>query len=109
MTCHACADAQPCADRCRLACPLRTIAGEWLEVSVAYSAYDALTLLTDDPAIDAVFSDVIMLGMTGLAVADIIEQCACASRLCWLQAVRSLRLFTTQPYHIDTILKLLRT
>jgi CheY-like chemotaxis protein len=37
-----------------------------LDVSVAYSAYDdALTLLTDDPAIDAVFSDVIMLGMTG--------------------------------------------
>ena len=44
-----------------------------LEVWIAYSAHDALTWLENDPAIDAIFSDVMMPGMSGIQLADIVR------------------------------------
>ena len=44
-----------------------------LVASVAYNAIEALRLLESDHRIDAVFSDIMMPGMTGLALAEAID------------------------------------
>lgn len=89
-----------------------------LDVVVAYSGHDALRILAGDDEIDAVFSDVVMPGMTGLQLADAIGAMyprvkvvlASGYTLPALFAERERQyLFTTKPYRIDTILKLLRT
>jgi two-component system OmpR family response regulator len=45
-----------------------------LDVLVAYSAKDALIMLQDHRDIDAVFSDVVMPGMTGFELAKFIDE-----------------------------------
>jgi DNA-binding NtrC family response regulator len=89
-----------------------------LEVVVAYSAYDAMAHLANDPDIDAVFSDVVMPGMTGLQMADAITEMYPRVKIVLasgytLPAMLANRerpyLTTTKPYKIDTILKLLQT
>jgi CheY-like chemotaxis protein len=89
-----------------------------LEVVVAYSAYEAMARLAGDPDIDAVFSDVVMPGMTGLQMADAITEMYPRVKIVLasgytLPAMLADRerpyLTTTKPYKIETILKLLRT
>lgn len=89
-----------------------------LDVVVAYSAQEALRVLASDNEIDAVFSDVVMPGMTGLQLADAVTEMypkvkvvlASGYTLPALLAERERHyLFATKPYRIDTILKLLRT
>lgn len=89
-----------------------------LDVVVAYSAHEALRMLASDREIDAVFSDVVMPGMTGLQLADAVTELypkvkivlASGYTLPALLAERERRyLFATKPYRIETILKLLRS
>ena len=89
-----------------------------LDVVTAYSAYEALHLLDTDKEIDAVFSDVVMPGMTGLQLADAVTALYPAIKIVLasgytLPALLAERerhyLFASKPYRIDTILKLLRT
>lgn len=89
-----------------------------LDVVVAYSAQEALRLLASDSGIDAVFSDVVMPGMTGLELADVVTEMyptvkivlASGYTLPALLAGRERHyLFAAKPYRIDTILKLLRS
>ena len=89
-----------------------------LDVVVAYSAQEALRVLASDNEIDAVFSDVVMPGMTGLQLADAVTEMyptikvvlASGYTLPALLAERERHyLFATKPYRIETILKLLRT
>jgi CheY-like chemotaxis protein len=88
-----------------------------LEVVVAYSAYAAMQFLADDKEIDAVFSDVVMPGMSGLQMADAIREMyprikivlASGYTLPALLANRERPyLYTNKPYKIETILNLLR-
>ena len=89
-----------------------------LDVVVAYSAHEALRMLESDREIDAVFSDVVMPGMTGLQLADAVTELypkvkivlASGYTLPALLAERERRyLFATKPYRIETILKLLHS
>jgi two-component system OmpR family response regulator len=89
-----------------------------LDVVVAYSGHAAMELLAQDPDIDAVFSDVVMPGMTGLQMADAIREMYPRVKVVLasgytLPAMLANRerpyLYTTKPYRIDTILGLLRT
>lgn len=89
-----------------------------LDVLVAYSAYEALRLLQEDGDIDAVFSDVVMPGMTGLQLADAVTELYPKVKVVLasgytLPALLDNRerayLYTTKPYRIDAILKLLHT
>jgi CheY-like chemotaxis protein len=89
-----------------------------LEVLVAYSGYAAMQMLADDKDIDAVFSDVVMPGMTGLQMADAIREMypkvkivlASGYTVPSLMANRERPyLYTSKPYKIDTVLALLRT
>jgi DNA-binding NtrC family response regulator len=89
-----------------------------LEVAVAYSAHDAIRLLGSDEGIDAVFSDIVMPGMTGLQLADVVGEMypkvkvvlASGYALPSLLAGHERRyLYATKPYRIDTILRLLRS
>ena len=89
-----------------------------LEVAVAYSAHDAIRLLGSDDGIDAVFSDIVMPGMTGLQLADAIREMYPKVKVVLASgyALPSLLasherpyLYATKPYRIDTILKLLRS
>lgn len=88
-----------------------------LEVLSAYSAQEALDLLARDGGIDAVFSDVVMPGMTGLQLADAVSAMyptvkvvlASGYTMPSLFAERERQYpFTSKPYRIETILKLLR-
>jgi two-component system OmpR family response regulator len=89
-----------------------------LEVLVAHSGHAAMQLLQRDNDIDAVFSDVVMPGMTGLQMADAIREMypkvkivlASGYTLPALLANRERPyLYTSKPYKIETVLKLLRT
>ncbi|MFC0253018.1 response regulator [Massilia consociata] len=89
-----------------------------LEVVVAHSGQEAMALLASQGDIDAVFSDVVMPGMTGLELADAIGvmyprvKVVLASgftRPGQLADRERPYLFTTKPYKIDTILALLRS
>lgn len=89
-----------------------------LEVLVAYSAYEALRLLQDNGDIDALFSDVVMPGMTGLQLADAVTDMYPKVKIVLASGytVPSLLenrerpyLYTSKPYKIDAILKLLNT
>ena len=50
------------------------LSGHGFETVVAYSASVALDLLKTDPGIDAVFSDVMMPGMSGIELAQILDK-----------------------------------
>ncbi len=89
-----------------------------LDVTVAYSAEDALRILQDRSDIDAVFSDIMMPGMNGLDLADAIDQryphikvvLTSGYTLPSLLADRRKRyLFAPKPYNIATVLTLLRS
>ena len=94
------------------------LASEGLEVVVAHSATDALRILEKDHGIDAVFSDVMMPGMTGLQLADAVRDMYPRVKIVLtsgftmpsLLAGRQARyLFAPKPYRLDTIMKLLRS
>jgi CheY-like chemotaxis protein len=89
-----------------------------LEVVVAYSGHAAMQVLAVDKDIDAVFSDVVMPGMTGLQMADAIREMypkvkvvlASGFTVPSLLANRERPyLYTPKPYKIDTVLALLRS
>lgn len=101
---------------------LANIAGELLayhdiEALVVYSAYEALALLEARPDIDAVFSDVMMPGMTGLALAEtvadiypsmkIVLTSGFTARAYWERHTRQFP-FVAKPYSINTVIRLLR-
>lgn len=87
-----------------------------LEVVVANSAMEALQVLARDGDIDAVFSDVMMPGMNGLQLADAVSEFYPRVKIVltsgytvpsMLEDRERSYLFTTKPYRIDTIMKLL--
>lgn len=89
-----------------------------LEVVVAYSAQEALQALQLNTDIDAVFSDIMMPGMNGLDLADLVDEryphvkvvLTSGYTLPSLLADRRKRyLFAPKPYNIATILTLLRS
>jgi two-component system OmpR family response regulator len=89
-----------------------------LEVMVAYSAHEALRVLQDNHDIDALFSDIVMPGMTGLQLADAVTEMypqvkvvlASGYTLPKLLTERDRAyLYTSKPYKIEAVLKLLRT
>jgi len=89
-----------------------------LAVVVAHSGHEAMQRLQEDDEIDAVFSDVMMPGMTGVQLADAVREMyprvkivlASGYALPELLAGRERPyLFAAKPYRIDTILKLLHS
>jgi DNA-binding NtrC family response regulator len=89
-----------------------------LEVKVAYCAADALLILESDPAIDAVFSDVTMPGMTGLQLAEAIRHLYPSLKVVLTTGFACRALMTShgrpypcaaKPYRIETVLELLRS
>lgn len=87
-----------------------------LTVAVAYSACAALATLKDDPTIDVLFSDIVMPGMTGLQLADVVREIYPAVKIVLVSgyvqretlAGREQRYtVATKPYRIETILNLL--
>jgi len=94
------------------------LAAHGLSVVVAHSGHEAMQRLQDDEEIDAVFSDVMMPGMTGVQLADAVREMyprvkivlASGYALPELLAGRERPyLFAAKPYRIDTVLKLLRS
>lgn len=91
---------------------------EGLDVVVVHSALDALRILEKDKDIDAIFSDVMMPGMTGLQLADAVREMYPRVKIVLtsgytLPALLANRqthyLFAPKPYRIDTVMKLLRS
>jgi CheY-like chemotaxis protein len=89
-----------------------------LEVVVAYSGHQAVEALANNDDIDAIFSDIVMPGMTGLELADAVREmypkikivlASGYTRPSLLQNRERPYLFTTKPYAIDRILTLLRS
>lgn len=89
-----------------------------LETVVAYSGADALAQMAAHPDIDAVVSDVMMPGMTGIELAEQIGERYPKVKIILASgymapsagAGRPLpQLFVAKPYRIEQILKLLRT
>jgi two-component system OmpR family response regulator len=89
-----------------------------LEVLVAYSAQEALQLLQREGNVDAIVSDIMMPGMTGLQLADAVREMYPSVKIVLtsgytLPAPLMERdrpyLYTPKPYQIETILKLLHT
>lgn len=93
------------------------LSSEGLDVVVANSAMDALEILAQDKDIDAVFSDVMMPGMTGLQLADAVRELYPRVKIvltsgytlpALLAGRQAHYLFTPKPYRIDTVMTLLR-
>jgi CheY-like chemotaxis protein len=87
-----------------------------LETQVAYGGSEALRMLAADPAIDAVFSDVMMPGMTGLELADTVARQHPAVRIVLTSGFTAPALFArhpaypfaSKPYSIEHVIALLR-
>jgi CheY-like chemotaxis protein len=88
-----------------------------MEVHVAYCADEALLILESDPKVDALFSDVMMPGMTGLQLADTVRQRYPSIRILLTTGFALPKLLVNhghphaciaKPYKIDTVLALLR-
>lgn len=86
------------------------------EVSIAYSAYEALELLESGTQVDAVFSDVMMPGMNGLELAAAVRRLDSRIRIvitsgftppALLGANGHAYLYASKPYAIETIIALL--
>jgi len=89
-----------------------------LSVVVAHSGHEAMQRLQEDDEIDAVFSDVMMPGMTGVQLADAVREMyprvkivlASGYALPELLSGRERPyLFAAKPYRIDTIIRLLHS
>lgn len=88
-----------------------------LEAQVAYSASEAMRMVEDDPEIDAVFSDVMMPGMTGLQLAEALGCLYPSVKVVLtsgftapaLMASHHAYRYTAKPYRIETVLRLLRS
>lgn len=88
-----------------------------LEAKVAYSASEALRMVEDDPEIDAVFSDVMMPGMTGLQLAEALGCLYPSVKVVLtsgftapaLMASHHAYRYAAKPYRIETVLRLLRS
>jgi CheY-like chemotaxis protein len=89
-----------------------------LGVVVAHSGHEAIQRLQEDDEIDAVFSDVMMPGMTGIQLADAVRdmyprvKIVLASGYALPELLTGRErpyLFAAKPYRIDTILKLLHS
>jgi two-component system, OmpR family, response regulator len=87
-----------------------------LTVAVAYSACAALAMLKEDPTIDALFSDIVMPGMTGLQLADVVRERYPAVKVVLVSGYVQRETLAgreqpytvaTKPYRIETILNLL--
>lgn len=94
------------------------LCNEGLDVVVANSAMEALRILEQDDGIDAIFTDIMMPGMTGLQLADAVRDMyprvkivlTSGYTLPALLADRQRQyLFAPKPYRIDTVMKLLRS
>ncbi|WP_229507736.1 response regulator [Massilia sp. Dwa41.01b] len=85
-------------------------------VTVVYSAMAALQAIEHDREIDAVFSDVMMPGMTGLQLASALRKLRPRVRLTLTSGYTPPELladrgvlyhFVTKPYNIETVIELL--
>ena len=94
------------------------LAAHGLDAIVAYSAADALLMLAAHPDIDAVVSDVMMPGMTGLQLAEQIDEQYPKVKVVLASGYMApdmtkgqplKRLFLAKPYRIEQLLQLLRT
>lgn len=94
------------------------LCSEGLDVVVANSAMAALEILAQDPDIDAIFSDIMMPGMTGLQLADAVREMYPRLKIvltsgytlpALLAGRQTHYLFAPKPYRIDTVMKLLRS
>jgi CheY-like chemotaxis protein len=90
-----------------------------LGVTVAYSAIEALQVLESDQEINAIFSDVMMPGMTGLQLARVVGDLYPHVKIVLTSGYTSSALltehgrdrpylFTAKPYRIETVIELLR-
>jgi CheY-like chemotaxis protein len=104
------------ADGAELAAALLTSHG--LEVIVVHSAQEALQALQNDKEIDAVLTDVMMPGMTGLQLADAVRDMYPTVKIVLMSGyvVPDLLkdrarpyLFVEKPYRIDNVVKLLNS
>ena len=89
-----------------------------LEAVTAYSAPDAIQLLATDSDIDAVVSDIVMPGMTGLQLADTIREMYPQIKVVLtsgftlpgnLTGRERPYLFLNKPYRIEALLTILRS
>lgn len=105
-------------DECDLADVAQALLGcHGLEAAVAYCASDALRILAGDPDIDALFSDVMMPGMNGLQLADMVRSRHPSIRIVLTSGFTTPGLmaghqpypYASKPYSIETVLRLLRT
>jgi CheY-like chemotaxis protein len=94
------------------------LAAYGLDVVTVYSPYDALQLLGQDAQIDALVSDIVMPGMTGLQLGDAVRSLYPNVKVVLVSGYAQPAefegrerpyLYTTKPYKIETLLKLLHS
>lgn len=94
------------------------LTGSGFAVRVAYSAAQALWMLGTDREIDALFSDIMMPGMTGLQLADTVGTLYPDVKIvltsgytapALLAGIGGAYPYVPKPYRIDTVVRLLRT
>ncbi|QBE62120.1 response regulator [Pseudoduganella lutea] len=94
------------------------LANHGFTVRVAYSAAEALQVLDGGGAVDALFSDIMMPGKTGLELADTVARSHPGMKIVLTSGYTSPALlagmdsncqFVAKPYTIDTVVRLLRS
>jgi CheY-like chemotaxis protein len=88
-----------------------------IDARVAYSAQGALDILEADHEINAVFSDIMMPGMTGIELANVITQRYPRIRVVLASGYTPTNIvegklafhYVAKPYRIESVLKLLKT
>jgi CheY-like chemotaxis protein len=92
------------------------LSGYGFQTLIAHSALEALSLLENDPDIDAMFSDVMMPEMTGIELARIVNKAYPGVKVILTSGFTSLslsstnpayRLFVAKPYRIERVVELL--